>query len=263
MTQIIAHRGASLDAPENTLTAFELALGQGADLIELDVQLDGDGTVVVHHDPTLERTTDAPSRFPDRAPWDLRTFRRAELAGLDAVWPAGRVAGPRCGLATLDEVLQRLEGRTRLLLELKDPGRHDDLVVATLAALRRAPAWLDDGDGGAVTVQSFDHAAVAAVRDELGGRVAYAWVYDDGIVPDLTTVPAWVRDLALAHHVVDRDLVAAVHDVGRRVLPWTVNDAARMRELLDVGVDAIITDAPALLRRLLEDRASVGGPPRG
>jgi len=249
----IAHRGASLTAPENTLAAFEQAIRHGADRMELDVQLDADGTPVIHHDATLERVTDVARRHPDRAPWDLRTFRTAELAQLDATWPAATEGEPT-GLATLDDVLRELAGRTRLLLELKDPARHPELVPATLEVLDRHPWWLAADHPDRMTLQSFDHDAVRRVRAQLPDHLPFGWLFDEGVVPPIAELPDWVRDVVVDHRSVTAELVAAAHGHGRRVLAWTVNDEPRLGQLVDLGVDGIITDDPALLTDVLADR---------
>src|SRR5689334_8385953 len=117
---VIAHRGASADAPENTLAAFELAIVQGADFVELDVQASADGALVVFHDLALDRLT--PARGP---------LRRHTLAELQAL---------RAGIPTLEEVLDLCAGRIGVMAELKSPHlyRRHDLVGRTLAALERA-----------------------------------------------------------------------------------------------------------------------------
>jgi glycerophosphoryl diester phosphodiesterase len=255
--EIIAHRGASLDAPENTVAAFELAIEQGADRVELDVQLVRDGLVVVCHDPTLERTTDVGSHFPDRTPWDLRTFDSCELERLTAAWPEG-VDGEPCRIPSLDQVLDALDGRVRLLLELKKPSRHPGLVEAVVERLTAHPSWLEESAEAVLTVQSFDSGALTAIQTQLPGHVRYCFVSGYETRPDVAELPDWVGAVAVDECVVDASLVREVRSSGRSLNAWTVNDADRMRELLDVDVDGIITDAPGVLAGIRAERASTG-----
>lgn len=116
----MAHRGASKSAPENTLAAFRAARSAGADLYELDVQQTKDQELVVIHDATLARTTNAEEVFPDRSPWRVRDFTLAELRQLDAgSWFGARYAGEP--IPTLSDVLRVMKGTPGLLLEVKRP----------------------------------------------------------------------------------------------------------------------------------------------
>ena len=129
---LIAHRGASAYAPENTVPAFRLAADQGATFVEFDLRLTRDGQLVVLHDDTLERTTDVEAIYPDRgraetpgAPrhWPLADFTLAELARLDAgTWFDSRFAGTR--LPTFRDTIDALKGRSGLFIELKSPERY-------------------------------------------------------------------------------------------------------------------------------------------
>jgi glycerophosphoryl diester phosphodiesterase len=256
--EIIAHRGASLDAPENTVAAFELAIEQGADRVELDVQMVKDGLVVVCHDPTLERTTDVGTHFPDRTPWDLRTFDYGELQRLTAAWPDG-VDGEPCRIPSLDQVLEALDGRVALLLELKKPSRHPGLVEAVVERLTAYPSWLKESADAVLTVQSFDLDALAAIQARLPEHVRYCFVSGYETRPDVRQLPDWVAAVAVDECVVDAELVDQVRASGRSLNAWTVNDAGRMRELLDVEVDGIITDAPGVLAGLRAEHRVASG----
>ena len=108
----IAHRGASSEAPENTLAAVRRAVQLGADMVEVDVQRTCDGVLVLMHDATLTRTTDAADVLPDRAPWSVADLAYAEVRRLDAGrWMSPRFAGER--VPTLVEVLRLLDGTGR------------------------------------------------------------------------------------------------------------------------------------------------------
>lgn len=225
MTAIWAHRGAGGYAPENTLAAFRLAAEQGADGVELDVQLSADGQVVVMHDETVDRTTNGHGAVKD--------LTAAELHGLDA--------GDGEPVPTLAEVFELL-GPTglRVNVELKNsiepyPGledKVDDLIR-------------EHGFAHRVVLSSFNHLSVRRVA-EAGRRPAGLLfaepLYDPAryathvgaaaIHPD-------ARSLSL-----NLDAIQQCHAAGVKVNVWTVNEEADLRAVLGWGVNAIITNYP-------------------
>ncbi|HTU01512.1 MAG TPA: glycerophosphodiester phosphodiesterase family protein [Candidatus Sulfotelmatobacter sp.] len=241
---IHAHRGASAAAPENTLAAFRLGLEQGADALEMDLQLTKDRAVVVLHDPTVERVTDGLGR--------IAGLTLAEVRKLDAGAKFGAAfRGER--IPTLAEVIALLKEAApptaRLNLELKypaeppaDPG---ELPAEVVRMLRGA------GVTQRVFVQSFLHAVLPRVkalapeipvgllvdrREAAGDPVALARQYGaDYYAPDYRAVtPA---------------LVAALHAAGIPVVAWTVDDPGDLRRMLAAGIgglagDGIITNRP-------------------
>jgi glycerophosphoryl diester phosphodiesterase len=138
---LIAHRGASAYAPENTIPAFRLAAEQGADFVEFDLQLTKDRQVVCLHDNSLERTTDVEEVFPDRfrtegnaKRWMLEDFTLAEIKRLDAgLWFDAKFRGTR--IPTFGETIDALRGRSGLFIELKTPERYDGIERLILAEL--------------------------------------------------------------------------------------------------------------------------------
>lgn len=163
--RVIAHRGASRDAPENTLAAVDAAHRRGLIWVENDVQRSKDGRLVVLHDATLERTTDAAKVFPGRAPWRVGDFTAAEIARLDAgSWFGGRFAGER--VPTLAAYLRRLERNgQRLLLEIKAPEKYPGIEAQVLRELRAA-GWLDRAHvRSRLVVQSFSVRCVRTVHE--------------------------------------------------------------------------------------------------
>lgn len=230
---IIAHRGASEDAPENTLAAFSLAVDQGADGVECDLQRSSDGEVVLIHDEALARTTDGQGAVAERS--------AAELGALDAgSWKHPRYAGQ--GVPRLEQLLA-LPAVGRLLLELKHGGPEGMAALArrSLALVERA------GATERAVFMSFDRAALEALRATPARAV---WLRE----ADAPWAPREAADLwglGVAHAALDAARVAEAHALGLRVFAWTVNDEARARALADAGVDAIITDAPARIRAAL------------
>lgn len=160
---VIAHRGASRQAPENTLAAVDAAHRAGLTWVENDVRRTRDGQLVVVHDATLRRTTDAPRALPGRAPWRVADLTAAEIARLDAgSWFAARFAGER--VPTLDRYLRRLDrNHQSLLLELKSPAAYPGIEAQTLHLLR-AEGWLDRAHLRRLIVQSFCARCVGTVH---------------------------------------------------------------------------------------------------
>lgn len=214
MTWVIAHRGASADEVENTLPAFERAIVEGADYLELDVQASADGALVVFHDLDLDRLT------PLSGP-----LRRRPLAELREV-----------GIATLEEVVETARGRVGLMVELKRAH-----LYRRHAIVARTVALLDPTD----VVLSFERRALLeALRCAPSLRVLQHVGF--GVSIRAAAGYAW----AVGFHdprVTGRGLARAA-GLGLRTTVYTVNDAARMRELAALGVDGIFSDRPGLLR---------------
>jgi glycerophosphoryl diester phosphodiesterase len=227
--RIIAHRGAWRDSHENTLAAFQAALDEGADAIELDVHVTADGVAVVHHDPVV-RVSGA---VPGPPPFALATATAAEVA-------AHRLPGGH-SIPTLDQVLALVGTRAEVLVEVKSaPGREN----ALLACLDRHP-------DARVAVHAFDHRLPAALRRM---RPSIPIGFLSASYPlDVTAQFAAVRPDAFWQHVdlIDGDLVRAVQGAGVRLVAWTVNDPSRLRQLAALGVDALCTDTPAAARQAL------------
>lgn len=258
----VAHRGASGHHPENTLAAIRGALRLGVDSIELDVQRSRDGALVLVHDTTLARTTDARMLYPRRAPWSVADFDHDELMRLDAGgWKGPAWAGEQ--IPTLRQALV-LAGRsaTDLLLELKAPQLYPGIVGDVVAELRRTP---DDDRGGtegtcSVVVQSFDVAAMQALKDR-APEVAVG-VLGAPARSELPALARWADQVNPHHWSVDRSYVDAVHTHGMECLAWTVNRSFAMRRALDLGFDGIITNEPLRLSEAMARRSDQRGASR-
>jgi len=222
-----AHRGASGQAPENTLGALNRALALGADMAEIDVRLTADGLLAVIHDATLERTTDGTGLV---AAWTM-----AELAELDAgAWFGPAWAGER--VPELGDVLRWAGGHLRLNIELKP----DDRPEAMLDELLRGLALHDCGQRCVVT--SFD----ADLIDELKARAprqAAGYIFGAGELPGWA-FSAKVEVLSAERSLVDAAFCEFAAAAGKSVHVWTVDEPADMRRFQSLGVDAIITNHP-------------------
>jgi glycerophosphoryl diester phosphodiesterase len=241
----VAHRGASDVAPENTLSAVRRAVAAGADLVEVDVRRTRDGALVVLHDATLVRTTDATRVLPGRGPWSVEDLTLAEVRRLDAgSWKDPRFAGEQ--VPTLEEVLEALAGRrTGLLVELKEPATTPGLVVDVAAVL----ASLADPSVVRVAVQSFDHDTMRELRE----IVPHLSVGVLGRPPrtELRWYAEWAVMVNPPGHRLDREYVDEVHRWGMASLVWTVDHPTAMQRALATGVDGVITNSLSALHRVL------------
>ena len=244
-----AHRGwhiGDLEGCENTLAAFRRAVDEGFAYLELDVHASADGVPVVHHDPTLDRTTDGSGPIgmqPAAALADVRVMGREPLP-------------------LLEQVLTELP-HTRMTIELKA----DAVVEPALAVLERTDSW------HRVCLGSYVDHRLARARALAGSRVctsmaqgaafglrSRAWL--DALPRPFSRLPAPPVTGNLAQlprrygplTVVDAGLIRTAHAGGREVHVWTVNEPAEMSALLDLGVDGLLSDRPDLLRALLQER---------
>lgn len=226
---IIGHRGASADAPENTLAAFALALEQNADGIEFDVQLSADGVPVVIHDSTVDRTTDGEGRVADLS---LAELRRLTIPGGHAI-------------PTLDEVFRMFGRDTLYNVELKGLAVHDGGLAAAVA---------DEIDkhqvAERVIISSFSPFFVRAARQHLPRAVPVAHLRERRSTRLFHRVVHAEADHPL-HTLVDESLMQWARRKGLRVNVWTVDDPAEAQRLLRLGVHGIITNRPGVLRQSL------------
>lgn len=233
--QIIAHRGASLEAPEHTRAAYDLALRQDADALEVDLRLTADDRLVALHDATLWRTARDP-----------RAIARLTLEDLRRLPPEQRPL-------RLGALVRRYAPRTRLLLELKEPAPPME---------RRLVGCLDrNGAREAVEVQSFDETGLRRLR-RLAPDVPIAPLWLKPPRRPAAALATWsqlgAHAIGVHRRFVTADLVAAAAARGLEVRAWTVNDPAEARALAALGVAALITDAPARIRAaLLETGATL------
>lgn len=242
---VIAHRGSSGIAPENTLAAVRDAIEQGASHLEVDVQRTVDGHLVLLHDDGPARTTDVAAVFPDRRHDPVDTFTLAELRRLDAgSWFGPEFAGEP--IPTLDELVALAGSRIGVLLEVKDPVRHPGIEHRLAEVLR--------GTDGQVVVQSFDHDAMQRFA-ALAPRVPVGLLTEVRLSSaELSAAARYARQVNPDLAVVDRDHVEEIHGLGMACNVYTVNAGRDMRALLAIGVDGIITDYPAVLLDLLSRR---------
>lgn len=234
--RILAHRGASLEAPENTHAAFELARRQGADGLELDIHLTADGVPVVLHDPTLDRTAGLAR--------DVCTLSVAEVRRLEVgSWFDPRFKGEP--IPTLEEVCERYGRDLYLDIEVKaDDGTPPDrLVAAVLDVVART------GVRDRALLSSFDPFLVGLAR-EADPALATGVIVAGLLEPeDLAFVADVSTALFLEAEHVTTATLDAVHAAGLGAYLWTVNDPARAQALRALGADGVITDVPSFIER--------------
>ena len=232
---IFAHRGASAHAPENTLAAFELAVEQGADGIELDVKLSADGHVVVIHDPTVDRTTGSHGRVKD--------LSLAELRSLDAGgFFSEKFRNEK--IPTLEEVFETVGKRTFINVELTNYNTPRDHLVESVCILVKK-----FGLQSRVLFSSFLPSNLSSAR-------SYLPEVPTGMLALNGLMGLWSRSFGFAFGRYDalhpnlkdatQQRIYFVHRLNRRVHVWTVNDKADMLRLFKWGVDGIFTDDPQL-----------------
>lgn len=237
MTKVMAHRGWSAVAPENTLPAFAAALELGADGVELDVQLSSDGQVVVLHDERLERTSNGQGLVGEHS--------LAELRQLDAgSWFSDQFRQVRIPL--LAEVLELCRPvRCGLNIELKNGLVHyPGLEERVLQLIADYP--------GPVVISSFNHRSLQRVH-QLNSDLELGVLYVEHLFqPWVYARSCGSRALHPYFPTVDEELVSACRNTGLRLRPWTVDEPTVQQRLLAWGVDAIITNHPDRLLRLRE-----------
>jgi glycerophosphoryl diester phosphodiesterase len=224
---VIAHRGASSYAPENTFAAFDLAMRMGVQHIELDVEATSDGHIVVIHDDTLNRTTDGSG--------PVTNHTLATLQALDAgSWFGTQFAGER--IPTFTEVLSRYKGRVHIHTEIK--GR------STYLSQRTADLVQQHGMGDHVTITSFQKARLEEIR-VYAPQLATSW-----LVPEVgDAVLTQARNLGLRQicpraNMVTADLVNRLHAEGFVVRAWGVATEALMQQVVQAGADGMTVNFP-------------------
>jgi glycerophosphoryl diester phosphodiesterase len=248
--EIVAHAGGLAAAPQNTVAAVELAIQHGSDVIENDVQATADGKLVVLHNTSLAMTTDVEEVFPDRSPWNVGDFTLAEIRQLDAgSWFSPEFTGQR--VPTLREWARAVGDDVDMLIEAKTPELYPGIDGLLARELAVRPVFRRALRQDRLVVMSFNHTWLRAFhrlsRDVPVGPI-YAW---HATPEELEATARWADSFVPALTVVDRATVGVARRLGMRTFVWTVNLPADMQTLVRWGVDGIITDVPALLRRTL------------
>ena len=235
---VIAHRGASGHAPENTLAAFERAVALGAGFIETDLHLTRDARFVAIHDPTLERTTNGKG--------NVRDSTLAEIRKLDAgLWFDREFMGQK--VPTLEEIVEFAAKHDVIFyLELKYEaawGMHHSLV----GALQKS------GGAARSIIISSSEPTLTALR-QVDPSAMMGLIFDEANQDHTKAgIELGVRQLCPQYSLVTNEMVEQAHALDLQVATWTVDDAATMRAMIAAKVDGIMTNFPDRLQAVLED----------
>lgn len=252
---VIAHRGSSGVAPENTEVATRLAVRQGADFVEIDVQRTKDGKLVNFHDCTMQRTTNVEEVFPGRPSYRVSDFTWAELQRLDAgSWFHEKYAG--APIITVDRVIELVHRKSALLAEISPCGHYGTGIAADFASyLEAKPGYVRDALArGKLAVQSFELDDAGVFNGRLP-RIPFGFLdADRPTEAELVALSAWADQVNPQYTVTDQALVDRVHQLGMDINVWTVDEPGAMRQMAGLGVDGIITDYPQSLTQSLTQR---------
>lgn len=242
---VFAHRGGCALGPENTLAAFDRGMAAGADGLELDVHLSADGVVVVHHDATLERCTDAAGPVAGRT--------AAELARVDAgsrfLSVDGRPVfkGQGIGVPTLREVLRRFAG-VPTIIEMKVDAEAMGRALVDEIRAADAVGWTCAAGFGCRATRTvralLPELATSACSDEVRLALYRSWI--GWPVRHARFGGYQIPERSGRHRIVSPRFIAHAHRAGLKVQVWTVDEEPDMRRLLSWGVDALISNRPDL-----------------
>ncbi len=240
-TLLVAHRGGSLLAPENTMAAFKNALKLGVDRIELDVQQSNDGVVMVIHDEKINRTTTGKGNISKLTFNQLLTYD----AGIKF---SKHYAGEK--IPTLDEVLSLVCGQCTILIEIKNP---DNIYlgieknVADLIVKHNALSWC--------TVQSFEYESLLRLH-KINQNITTGLLIENPKPKDIINNKidtSFISEINISQRFASKKSIDFIHALNKKVFVWTVNKPERMKKLIQSGVDGIITDDPKTLKALISD----------
>jgi glycerophosphoryl diester phosphodiesterase len=235
---IIAHRGASGEAPENTLAAFQLALEQGCDALELDIHLSLDGRLMVCHDFTVDRTTNASGRIVDIAASQLRTYD----AG---IWFNKKYKGQQ--IPFLAEVFEMIPQDIIVNVEIKMIPEYENKIEQKLVDLLIEKDRLSN-----VVISSFDHSCLVRLM-KMEPRAKIGLLYQSSLINPveyaaLLNVP--VFSLHPHFKSINKNDIIKAKSYGISVYPWTVDQIKDMRKLINKGAAGIITNYPVRMKAL-------------
>lgn len=231
---IIAHRGASGYAPENTIAAMDIAINQGCDGIELDVQLTKDEVVIVHHDWTFDRTTSGSGEVKDLTYEEIKTFDAGS-------WFSKDFKGEK--VPTLEDVVRHLPKDLLLNVEIKsrsfDSRGLEKKVVEILEKNERIENTI---------ISSFNHTCLKKVQ-ELNPEIKLGILYEAHMLNPINYFDSTDLNLYSVHpcnYYLIEDFVKEIHHRGMKIYTWTVNDEKSKQRLENLGVEGIITNYPDL-----------------
>jgi glycerophosphoryl diester phosphodiesterase len=257
----IGHRGASAYAPEHTFAAYDLALEQGADYIEIDLQMTADGVLVALHDKTLNRTADAPEGVPEqycRGLVSKKTLEQIKMCDAGS-WFGPEYAGEQ--IPTLEEIFQRYGTSVNYYIETKNPDAAPGMEEELVRLLGEYDLIEPAADNWQVLIQSFSAESLMKIH-ELEPSLPLIQLFWAGtsksIQRDLDAVSEYAVGIGPYKQDVDAALVEAAHERCLAVHPYTVNTVEEMEALIALGVDGMFTNNPDDLDGVLGEDALSG-----
>lgn len=234
---VVAHRGGSGYAPENTLASMKKAIELGAEMSELDVQETADGKLIILHDRSLKRTAGV-----DKNIWETKY---SELKGLDVgSWFSNKYKNEP--VPTLQEIIDLVKGKMKLNIELKTNGHEKKLAERTLKVV------LDNNFLDQVIFTSFKFDEIRTIR-RLNKKAKVGYLF--GKLPqDVDVFKEDVDLLSANYKTVNEEFMKKARNSGKEVVVWTVNKPADMKRMIALGVDAIITNYPDVLQKILSEK---------
>lgn len=260
---VIAHRGASEYGPENSLAAYNQAIKMGANYIELDVQMTKDGHLIVMHDQSLKRTTNAKKMYPNRSPWLVRDFNLEEIRKLDAgSWfnrkyqRMARKEFKKQRVPTFEEVIQFVEKKGKrkvgLFIELKEPSLYPGVEEKVVTIMKNHGVSNDPS----FIFLSKDESSLRKLK-ELDPSAKIIQLYPRSMFKGLNVnrefkrIKEYAAGIGPSIDIVTPNLIKKAHLNGLFVDPWTINKLDDMAKLLSIGVDGEITNNPKKFTDLL------------
>ena len=245
---VTAHRGASAYAPENTVEAVSRALEIGVDRIEVDVATTSDGYVVCLHDKTLNQTCNVDG--------DVRDFTFNELTDIRAN-KGFETDYPDVVIPSLESIIKVIDGKCELVIEIKSGGGYYPEIerkVADLVQNNDAYKW--------AVIHSFNDKVLNQLQEidpniRLQKLFVFRWRWP-AIIQDFKFHPGKIKNyksveaFGVASKFVNRNLVQEIHDLGKQIHVWTVDEPKEMKKLIAMGVDGIITNKPDILKQVLK-----------
>ncbi|NDV94240.1 glycerophosphodiester phosphodiesterase [Dysgonomonas sp. 521] len=237
---VTGHRGAAHYAPENTVASIEKALELNVNRIEIDIQRTKDSIIVVSHDIDIDRTTNGTGKIID--------LEYSEILQYDILDKDGNIYK----IPTLEQAIQAIDGKSKLLIEIKEGNDYYQSIekqVVDLLHAYNATEWC--------IIHSFNDDILSEIRKydkniELHklflGRIPFTNIIFSPKLSNLNK-PLYesLTEFSSMYNLTDRSLIKKIHDKGKRINVWTVNDSVEIKQMIEKGVDGIITDDPKLI----------------
>lgn len=229
---ITAHRGASINDPENTMPAFTEAINESTDWIELDVHETKDGVLVISHDANLKRITGKKEY--------VYNLNFSDLEKLNVKSNNSNYQNVK--IPTLEEVFKECKGKVKINIELKPTGHEINYVNKVIDLINQYDIK------GDIEIASMNENALKEVKKKDSSiKIIYNMMVANGDISKLDYIDIY----SVEQSYITSDLIETVHKANKKIYAWTVNDPDTIRKLADMGVDNIITDDPALARKIL------------